>query len=434
MEINNKKVTKELLLPVINYIHNGNFNDALKLLTQFQKQRFEEDIIFKLKGSIFLKQRKWQESINNYEKYLETNGNKFEGYYNIGVAYFNLGQLSKTIKNFEIALTHNKNIQIYESLGIAYKRVGNYKQSSQYFLLGLNLNSKHHRIIQNLIDNFNYYRPEQSENNILKINKEILSIGSKLTNQKIITKNDILNLLENSNHLLNRYNSELTYFETQIFRKNNINLNCKRHLTIFKKNKVIPKFCFGCFKIQIKLTNVVEVINLLFYFNNLKLKNNNIRKCIVETRSQIKGNYKAYIYCNSINESKEILTQVKKDFEKYKIMFNKIEIKHGCTEYYKEYNSFEKIEENNIDKIYKKDWERIEKKFDEDNFVKEKNKERVFNNTVNQYNLSDFLIIKNWLVYAKITGDLTYKEVFKSDLKINYLENILKNQIEIRKS
>ena len=139
MEINNKKVTKELLLPVINYIHNGNFNDALKLLTQFQKQRFEEDIIFKLKGSIFLKQRKWQESINNYEKYLETNGNKFEGYYNIGVAYFNLGQLSKTIKNFEIALTHNKNIQIYESLGIAYKRVGNYKQSSQYFLLGLNL-------------------------------------------------------------------------------------------------------------------------------------------------------------------------------------------------------------------------------------------------------------------------------------------------------
>ena len=44
MQTNNKKVTKELLLPVINYINNKNFNDALKLLTQFQKQRFEEDI------------------------------------------------------------------------------------------------------------------------------------------------------------------------------------------------------------------------------------------------------------------------------------------------------------------------------------------------------------------------------------------------------
>ena len=155
---------------------------------------------------------------------------------------------------------------------------------------------------------------------------------------------------------------------------------------------------------------------------------------MVETRANVQGNYKGYIYCSGIDEAKEILTQVKKDINKYNIIFNKIEIKHGCTEYYKEYNLFESIKESSVNTIYKKDWKNIEKKFDEENFTLENNKERVFNSTINEYNLSDFLIIKNWLIYAKLTGDETYKQIFKSDLKINFLGNILKNQIEIRKN
>ena len=434
METNDNKLTKELLLPVINSIANKKLDEALELLNQLE-QKYEEDIIFKFKGSIFLKKKKWRESINNYERYLEKNNNKFDGYYNIGVAYFNLGQLSKAIDNFKISLNHNKeNIQNYESLGITYKLIGDYEQSIKYYLLGLNLNTNHLRIIQNLIDTFNYYKPNNIKNYIIEINHQILMMGNKLNNQKIISKENILNLLENSNQLLNQNKTELAYFETQIFRKNKTNLNCKRHLSIFKNNKIIPKFCFDCFKVQIKLNNVIDLIYLFFYFNKLKLRNNNIRKCMVETRANVQGNYKGYIYCSGIDEAKEILTQVKKDINKYNIIFNKIEIKHGCTEYYKEYNLFESIKESNVNSIYKKVWGNIEKKFDEENFTIENNKERIFNNTINQYNLSDFLIIKNWLIYAKLTGDGTYKEIFKSDLKINFLDNILNNQIEIRKN
>ena len=167
METNDSKLTKELLLPVINCITNKKLDEALELLNQLE-QRYEEDIIFKFKGSIFLKKKKWKESINNYEKYLKKNNNKFDGYYNIGIAYFNLGQLSKAIDNFKISLNHNKeNIQKYESLGITYKLIGDYEQSIKYYLLGLNLNTNHLRIIQNLIDTFNYYKPNNIKNYII---------------------------------------------------------------------------------------------------------------------------------------------------------------------------------------------------------------------------------------------------------------------------
>ena len=154
---------------------------------------------------------------------------------------------------------------------------------------------------------------------------------------------------------------------------------------------------------------------------------------MVETRANVQGNYKGYIYCSGINEAKEILNQVNEDFNKYNIIFNKIEIKHGCTEYYKEYNLFESIKESNVNSIYKKVWGNIEKKFDEENFTIENNKERIFNNTINQYNLSDFLIIKNWLIYAKIIGDASYKKIIKFDINDENFNQLQKEQIRLRK-
>ena len=431
----NDEETKKLFLPVINHLKNKNFDKALELLDELLKQKQDKKIILKLKGSLLLKKKEWMKSILCYEKSLNIDDNKFEAYNNIGVAFFNLGELSKAVVNFRKALNQNsKYLPTYESLGISYKRLGNYDLSIKYFLEGLNLDTSNINIRHNLIDLFNYFEPKNYKSNIITINKKIITAGIKCSKNKIINTIDIFKLLEASDEIVTNNSDEIIYRETQIFRKNKTNLNCKRHLKIFNIHKIIPNYCFNCFKVQIKLKNVVDMIKLFFYFNNLKLNNNNIRKCIVETRDNIKGNYKGYIYANGISEAKEILIQLRNNFEKEKISFNKIEIKHGCSEYYKEYKLFEEIHEDNKKKIYKKDWTYIEKKFDNDNFIKEKDKERIFDNTINQFNLSDFLIIKNWLIYAKIIGDESYKDVFKTELKTSYLKSILERQIDFRKN
>ena len=50
------------------------------------------------------------------------------------------------------------------------------------------------------------------------------------------------------------------------------------------------------------LNDVLSLLKLYFYFNNLTLNENNIKKCIIELRNKVVGNYKGYIFCSSIIE------------------------------------------------------------------------------------------------------------------------------------
>ena len=121
-----------------------------------------------------------------------------------------------------------------------------------------------------------------------------------------------------------------------------------------------------------------------------------------------------------------------KDLSKILIIPEKIEIKHGCTEYYEKYKNYKNLDESSFQNIYKEKWEDIEIQYDELNFIKEKNEHKIFNKTLNQFNLTDFLIIKNWFLYAKLINDNTYKEIYSFDINTNLLSEIEKEQISSR--
>ena len=88
---------------------------------------------------------------------------------------------------------------------------------------------------------------------------------------------------------------------------------------------------------------MVDLIKLYFAFDNLNLKNNNTRKCIVETRDKIKGNYKGYLYCEDLSDAETVKKIVEDKLLNMKLENHSITIKHGCSEFYKSYPKFEKI-------------------------------------------------------------------------------------------
>ena len=45
-------------------------------------------------------------------------------------------------------------------------------------------------------------------------------------------------------------------------------------MLIFKQKKIIPEFCFGCYKVQVEVDSIIELIKLFLVFNQLKLENN----------------------------------------------------------------------------------------------------------------------------------------------------------------
>ena len=420
---------------VITEIKKNNYNLALKLLKKIKSNKKEKHLEHKLYGSIFFKKNEWLKSIKYFYKVLENDKKDLVALNNIGVALYNIGRLKDSINFFEKLSKFEANpINSLISLGITYKNLGNYEKAIESFLKALNLQNNNNLIKQYLIDTFNYYTPKETQNNyLIELNKEILDLNKNLKFEKTIDTEFIKSFLNKNLSLLQNLNLE--YGETQIFRRNRTKLDCDRHFKVFNEFKVIPKYCFNCFKVQIDLSDIIDLIKLFFIFNKIELKNNNIRKCIVETRDNVNGNYKGFIFCNGLEEAKQLIEVFSNEINRSKIKLKNIKIKHGCTEFYEEYPEYEKINYNGEQNFkYLNDWKVKEDIIDKRLYRINQKDERVLGPTLNKINLSDILIIKNWMAYADLVDDKSYNKIFKPRIKSKYLNETIKDQINFRKN
>ena len=431
MNSNKSNLSKDQIDAVKLSIKQKKYDRALELLNTISNKESNLDLVNRIRASVYLYKKDWEKSLLYYQKI--DNKNNFNISNNMGVAFYKLGKFVEASAMFKEAISfNNKYIPAYENLSLTQKLLGNYELSINCILQGLKLMPNNNKIKNYLIDILNYFEPLNEENYIINIDKKIRKLDS-LNKKKLINDETIKDILNESEKILKESNVNFNFNETQIFRRNKVDLNCKRHLDIFTTHKIIPKFCFSCFKVQITLDNILDLIKLYFYFNNVNLRNNNIRKCVVELRKKVDGNYKGYIFSDSLQDAKEIEEKLKNELQNEKIYLNKIEIKRGCTEYYDEFELYKDINQNVYNIIYKEDWTNIEKRFDEKHFISKINDEKVYNNTLNKFNLSDFLIIKNWLLYAKIIDDDSYKKIIKFDINDKNFDQFQKEQIKLRK-
>ena len=232
-------------------------------------------------------------------------------------------------------------------------------------------------------------------------------------------------------NLISISGENIAFNETQIFRKNSKNLNCFRHFKVFNEFKVIPKFCFGCYKIQINLFSIIDLIKLYFVFDEIRLKNNNMRKCMIETRNQIGGNYKGFIYCTGLDEANNLTKVISLEMNKVSLKDYKISVKHGCSEFYKSYPEFKNL---NNSMQYNETWLIKEKLIDERTPIRKEKDKKIWGEYLQGLNLSDILIIFNWINYAYLIGDMSYKKIFEKEIKPNFLNKVLENQIDYRRN
>ena len=434
MSENKNNISKEILIPVFNLIKSKKYDEALNLLESLFNQVKEKSFIDKTKGLIYLKKKDWIKSLKYFKKISEEKMD-YEIFNNMGVALYKIGKFSEASIKFRKSInSKNKYIPAYENFCVTSKLLGNYEESVDFSLRALELMPDNNKIKNNLIDILNYFEPRKNESVILKINNQIKDLNFENVDTKLISDAQINKILNYSEKILKKNNFTFNYPHTQIFKKNLKNLNCERHLSLFSKHKIIPKFCFSCYKVQVTMNDVLSLLKLYFYFNKLTLKENNIKKCIIELRSKVMGNYKGYIFCSSKIEAENIKQIISKDLSNQSINLERIEIKHGCTEYYEEFELYKNINEDLTNTIYQPKWADIEKEFDEINFIHENNKERVFSETISLFNLPDYLIIKNWLIYAKLTGDNSYKDIFESKIKTDHLSAFEIQKIKMRKN
>jgi tetratricopeptide (TPR) repeat protein len=429
------KIPTELSIIVQN-LKNGNLDDSLKQIKKITITNSNKNLVCKLFASIFFQKKNWENAIEYYQKMLSFKGKKFGIYNNIGVALFNLGKINQSIKIYKKAIIENPNFDLaYNNMGISYNELGVYGEAAKYFSQALTLNENNNNAKNNLIDLFLVARVEEKNRHpLIKINNKIKNINNKININIPINLEHVKDILNECDNIIKTYQKEFNYNETQLYRKNSTTLNCKRHFKVFNEFNVIPKYCFACYKIQINLGNVVDLIKLFLIFDNLSLKKNNIRKCITEIRNNIPENYKGYIYCNGIDEAQEIFDKISDIANRIKFKKIKILIKHGCSEFYGSYPNYKKINVNNGKLMqYNENWKEKELIIDNKIPIRNELDKKKIHKSLKGINLSDILIIKNWICYANLIGDFSYKDIYHKEVKSSFINKILEPQLAFRK-
>ena len=432
MNSKTNNLNKSEIDKIIHLYKQKKFDDALILSNKVLKKEKNVPFLFNLNGLINLSLENWENSVQVFQKAIDCDDKFVEAYNNMGIAYSHLGKEDKAIENYNKAIEIKKDYSnAYNNLGSHYDDLGKYDQAVKNYVNALKFNSDHLQAQNNLIHLMNFFNPKNDENNsIIKANHEIKNLEMGISINNNISNESLFKYLSSCNQILKNNIKNISFFDSQIHRRNGHNLNCDRHHKAFNQHNIIPEYCFSCFKVQIELQNVTQLFRLFFIFDQMTLPNDNIRKCFIELRPSIPGAYKGLIYCSSVEDANNAAKIIKPYIKK--LIKNKfdIKIKRGCTEFDLRFPGYKDI--NNLDKInYNKEWNIKEKLIDEKIRKGSKKGKKYFSRSLSGVCLGDILIMNNWLNYAKFINDETYKDVASEIFFSEYIFQAVKNRTDL---
>ena len=375
---------------VLEFVKNCKFNDAIESLNKIILNNQQNLTLYNLRAICHLELSNYVEAKSDFTKVLTSKPNWPEIYNNLGILHYNLGQNELAITNFL------KSIEI--------------KKDFEPAIFGLIKSLAH---VQNVTDNNSIFISKHNELNKIKIN---------YSENEYIEDRTIKNLLNTINEIINDNFSHIKFISTQIYRKTKKDPDCNRHHKVFNTYQAIPEFCFGCYKVQVELGNLIDLIKIYLLFDNVKLENYNTRKCMVELRPNIDGHYKSLIYCSSQQEAEIIQKKISKISKNNLGKYVKLNIKRGCSEYGIKYPEYKNLNKDIM--RFKPEWKNYENLIDKNfpHLIDDNN----LTSTIKGVTLNDALIMQNWLKYAFLIGDKSCKDIKSFFFKNNYLEKKIK--------
>jgi hypothetical protein len=411
-------------------IKSRNFIKSLESINQIPNHEKNFDLIT-LKAYVYLNLKEFKKSYECYSIAININNDSFICFNLRATASFEMGNFTDSIRDFKKSLLiNNKFYEPYENIGKCYSNLGNNKKAIKYYELALEHSPNNNTLIEMIAEKLTELdTPLNTGSKISKINLAIKNLEYEYTLNSIINDGIIKKIIYEAEYLINKDFKNLNFSQTQIFRKNNLNLNCDRHFLIFRNFKIIPEYCFSCIKVTINLNNVIELIKLFLIFDNISLPNDNLRKCMIDLRKNSKANYKGFIYCRSVEEAeivKKTINQVLKVKISEKLSAN---IKRGCSEFNDLYPGYEDPVNDQVN--YNSEWKKhekiIDKKFTKFQSIKKTQK------TKKGISFNDIMIIKNWLFFAKLTNDQSFKKIVENINNNSNLKKIIEqNKLNIK--
>jgi hypothetical protein len=407
----------------------GRYIDAEKLSLSITKKFPEHPFAWKVLGIVFKKTGRINEALVVNQKSVELEPINMEANFNLGNTLQELGRLEEAEACYKQAISIKPDYaEAHNNLGVTLQKIGRLEEAMNTFIKIIKLNPNLPKSYIKLVELLTVYDPQEEVlHPIVKIAQEIKDTNLKDKTLDVISSNKVIKIISKSSNIIKRYNIRLQTDLSQVYRRNSIDLNCKRHKAIFNKFNIIPKFCFGCYKVQVEPRSVIELIKLLIVFDQIKLDKNNTRKCMIEMRQEVSGFYKGLIYCTGLEEAYQIANYLEKVVEEKISSELSVMIKRGCSEYTISFPDYKEINKFGPQRMsYDEDWKSIEKNHDSLNPIKSNKIIPTFSGI----NLHDILIVQNWIDYAKGIGDTSLNLLGQTKVFSPKIFKIAKKRIE----
>ena len=351
-------------------------------------------------------------------------------YSNLGITLKELGRLDEAEKSYTQAIALKPDFaEAHNNLGNTLKELGRLDEAETSYTQAIALKPDFAEAKVNLMELLTIHTSQkQSSQPIVKVDQEIKEISLSDVCAGALANGDIVDLFHKASNIIEKHSLDIVTDLSQTYRRNLVDLNCTRHKQIFDKFNFIPEFCFGCYKVQIEPRSVVELIKLYVLFDQITLSENNIRKCMVEMRSEVSGFYKGLIYCSSLSEAYEIADYLAVIVKERFGSELSLAVKRGCSEYSNAFPDYNKINKYGAQEMnYNADRKPIEDDYDSKNPKKYKN---IIRPSLSCLSLNDFLIMRNWIDYAKGIGDSTAYHLNQSEVVSQTVYKIAKSRLQ----
>ncbi len=383
----------------------GEIKDAESLYKQVIKMSGMDSVAFANLGVIYKQKVQLDKALSATLKAIEIEPGNAGIHMNLGSILQDQGKLkqalSATLKAIELQPDY---AEAHKNLGGILKDQGELDQALDATLKAIGLKPGSGPAIENMIVLLQISRPKEGSINILKVaDSKLRRLEIPGGNSGKITAGEVVLLTVRALNTIRELGVHISTPSTQIYcRDKTMSYGCNDYTQFFQQHNAIAGTCFHCYKVQAEPKSFVDFLQLYALFKALRLKNANIRKCMIECRRGVQGTYKGLIYCSSLEEAKGLKKLLDSCIGRFTEMEIASTIKRGCTEFSNAHKDYGIVDDDNKYNLNQPShWRNLE-----ENHLRYSFRAKEYA-TINDFNLGDLLIIKNWITYAQAIGDET---------------------------
>ncbi|MBF0359334.1 MAG: tetratricopeptide repeat protein [Magnetococcales bacterium] len=414
---------EEFLQQGISYHQTGQLDAAIQCYRKTLELNPEHAVAHSNMGFALQTTGELEQAVSSYQKAITFKPDYAEAYYNLGVALNEQGKLELAVASYNQAITIKPDyVKAYNNLVNILTKLKGVDEGLHLLQATVEKGLDDNAIATLFTNLLNYHMPKTaSDNKYVKAQEALQLLEYEYIDREVITDAVVQRLFAQCQEVMDSHKIDVTGDTTQIFRglvtlspNTSLARNCNRHALVFEKFQIIPEECFDCYKVTVKPRTVMELFKLMLVFDSIDLPKDNLRKCMVEVRPNISGAYKGFVYCQGVQEAKDLLELVQQTIYEKISKHIPVSVKRGCSEYPPIYPEYEHIDDDSNKMMqYNEQWRHYEEYTDK-NLTKHLYPPTYDTHNHKGFTLRDAQVMQEWLSYAAMIGDLSYIKIFDS--------------------